>query len=397
MHEPLTWAEIDLSAYRHNIAELRRITRPGARLMTVVKADGYGHGAVPVATVALESGADCLGVARLHEAVELRQVGIEAPILIFGLTSPEAVDALLDLDLTAAVFSLAGAEVLAAEAISRDKRLRVHIKVDTGMGRLGLLAAMAVAEEATGSAADHRFSEVQAIARLPGLQVEGLFTHFATADQADKTYANRQLQRFMELVNRLKQQGLELPLNHTANSAALIDIPESHLDMVRPGIAAYGLYPSAEVDHGRVELRPIMEWKTRIVHLKKVPAGFGVSYGITYETPRPTTLATVAVGYADGLSRKLSSRGLMLVGGQRAPIVGRVCMDLTLLDVGEVSEVAVGDEVVIFGRQGDESLTADEMATALDTINYEIVSTITSRVPRVYLKDNVVHAEPSKA
>jgi alanine racemase len=265
------------------------------------------------------------------------------------------------------------------------------------MGRLGLLADVPAAEEATGSAANHRFSEVLAISRLPGLEVEGLFTHFATADHADKTYANRQLQRFLELLDRLQQQGLELPLNHTANSAALIDIPESHLDMVRPGIAAYGLYPSAEVDHGRVELRPVMEWKTRIVHLKKVPAGFGVSYGITYETPRPTTLATVAVGYADGLSRKLSSRGQMLVGGQRAPIVGRVCMDLTLLDVGEVSEVAVGDEVVIFGRQGDESLTADEMAKALDTINYEIVSTITSRVPRVYLKDNVVHAEPSKA
>jgi len=397
LNHPLTWAEIDLSAYRHNITELRRITRSTARLMAVVKADGYGHGAVPVARVALESGADCLGVARLHEAVELRQAGIETPILIFGLTSPEVVDTVLDLDLTAAVFSLAGAEVLAAEAVSRDRRVRVHIKVDTGMGRLGLLAHVPAAEEATGSAADHRFSEALAIARLPGLEVEGLFTHFATADHADKTYANRQLQRFVEFRDRLQQQGLELPLNHTANSAALIDIPESHLDLVRPGIATYGLYPAAAVDHGRVELRPVMEWKTRIIHLKDVPAGFGVSYGITYETPRPTTLATVAVGYADGLNRSLSSRGQMLVGGQRVPIVGTVCMDLTLLDVGEVPGVAVGDEAVILGRQGDEVLSADEVAITRNTINYEIVSTITSRVPMVYLKENVVHADPSKA
>ncbi len=386
MSESLTWAEIDLAAYGHNIAELRRITFADARLMAVVKAEGYGHGAVAVARAALDSGADCLGVARLHEAVELREAGIAGPILIFGLTPAEDVDTLLDLDLIQAVFSHESAEELASAAASRDQRLRVHIKVDTGMGRLGLLADEPRAHEATGSAANHRFGEVSAIAGLPGLEAEGLFTHFATADQADKMYAKRQLQRFLELVDRLKQQGLEFPLNHAANSAALIDMPDSHLDMVRPGIATYGLYPSAEVDQERVELKPALEWKARIIQLKKVPAGFGVSYGITYETPRPTTLATVAVGYGDGLSRGLSSRGQMLVGGQRVPIVGRVCMDLTLLDVGEVPGVAEGDEAVILGRQGEELLSADEMAVTLDTINYEIVSTITSRVPRVYLR-----------
>jgi len=386
LREPLTWAEIDLAAYRHNIAELRRITRAESRFMAVVKANGYGHGAVEVAQAALDSGADRLGVARLHEAVELREAGIGAPILIFGLTPPEGTDTLLDLDLTQAVFTVDAAEELAAKTISKGKRLRVHIKVDTGMGRLGLLAGEPKAREATGSAASHRFGEVSAIAGLPGLEVEGLFTHFATADHTDKAYANRQMQRFLELVDLLKQQGLEFPLNHAANSAALIDMPESHLDMVRPGIVTYGLYPSAEVEQSRVELKPVMEWKARIVQLKKVPAGFGVSYGITFETPRPTTLATVAVGYADGLSRALSSRGQMLVGGQRVPIVGRICMDLTLLDVGEVSDVAVGDEVVILGRQGDEMLSADEMAASLDTINYEVVSTVTSRVPRIYLR-----------
>ena len=254
------------------------------------------------------------------------------------------------------------------------------------MGRLGLLADEPRAEEATASAANHRFREVSAIVDLPGLEVEGLFTHFATADHGDKSYALRQLERFSKLVENLKQQGIEFPLNHAANSAALIDMPESHLDMVRPGIATYGLYPSERVDRSRLKLKPVLEWKARVIQVKEVPAGFGVSYGITYETPRPTTLATVAVGYGDGLSRLLSNRGHMLVAGQRAPIVGRVCMDLTLLDVGEVVGCTVGDEVVILGRQGEEEITADEMASTLDTINYEIVSTITNRVPRVYLR-----------
>jgi len=386
LSEALTWAEIDLAAYRHNIAELRRATRLDSKFMAVVKANGYGHGAIAVSQGALEAGADWLGVARLHEAVELREAGIEAPILIFGLTPAEEIDTLLDLDLTQAVFTRETAEALAAEASLRGKQVRVHIKVDTGMGRLGLLTDEPRAEEATASAAKHRFDQVRTIAILPGLEVEGLFTHFATADHAEKSYAERQLQRFDDLVERLKQEGIEFPMNHAANSAALLDMPDSHLDMVRPGIATYGLYPSAEVDQSRVELKPVMEWKARIIQLKEVPAGFGVSYGITYETPRPTRLATVAVGYADGLNRGLSCRGEMLVKGQRVPIVGRICMDLTLLDVGEVPGATEGDEVVILGRQGDEALAADEMATTLDTINYEIVSTIASRVPRIYLR-----------
>ena len=386
LYDPLTWVEIDLSAYRHNIAELRRATRPEAQLMAVVKANGYGHGAVEVSGVALESGADCLGVARLHEAVELREAGIESSILIFGATPAEAVETLLNLDLAQAVFTSEAAETLAARCRSIGQGLRVHIKVDTGMGRLGLLADEPFTDKATGTAASHRLREVTSIAALPGLEVEGLFTHFATADHADKTYADRQLQRFDDLVERLKQEGIEFPVSHAANSAALLDMPDSHLDMVRPGIATYGLYPSAEVDQSRVELKPVLEWKARIIQLKEVPAGFGVSYGITYETPRPTRLATVAVGYADGLNRGLSSRGQMLVGGRRVPIVGRVCMDLTLLDVGEVPGVEVGDEVVILGRQGDERITADEMAATLETINYEIVSTLSSRVPRIYLR-----------
>jgi len=386
LSEPLTWTEIDLAAYGHNIAELRRITRPESRFMAVVKADGYGHGGVAVAKVALESGADCLGVARLHEAVELREAGVEVPILLFGFTPPEAVEALLDLDLTQAVFTYESTESLAREAAEKGKQLRVHLKVDTGMGRLGLLAGEPKAREATGSAANHRLGEVSAIAGLPGLEVEGLFTHFATADHVDKSYTERQLQRFLALRERLQQQGIEFPLNHAANSAALIEMPESHLDIVRPGIAKYGLWPSDEVDRSRIALKPAMTLKSTLIQVKAVPAGFKVSYGSTHETQKPTTIATVPVGYADGLSRQLSNRGQMLVHGQRAPIIGRVCMDLTLLDVGGIENVQLGDEVVIFGQQGNETLSVDEMAATLNTINYEIVSTITARVPGVYLK-----------
>ena len=376
MNEHQVWAEIDLSAYGHNIGELKRITELGRRFMAVVKADGYGHGAVEVSRTALESGADCLGVARLEEGLQLREAGIEAPILIFGYTSPERARILIDSDLTQTVFSHAAAEALSYQAATSGDKLRAHIKVDTGMGRLGVLATEAPLER--------RLHEVQSIAGLPGLEIEGLFTHFATADRSDESYALLQLHRFRELIGALDDLGLDIPVKHAANSAALMSLPDSHFDMVRPGIATYGLQPSSERLRDDLDLRPALAWKTRIIHLKQVPAGFGVSYGITYKTAKPTTLATVPAGYADGLNRLLSSRGEMLVGGRRVPIVGRVCMDLTLLDVGEVPDVTTGDEVVIIGQQGDEALSAEEMATTLDTINYEIVTSIAARVPRIY-------------
>jgi alanine racemase len=257
--------------------------------------------------------------------------------------------------------------------------------VDSGMGRLGFLLT---ATNDTREDIETRNSvrAIETISRLPGLTVEGIFTHFATADSAEKSYADMQLDRFMDLLTGLQKQGLEPPIRHAANSGALIDMPNSHLDMVRPGIATYGLHPSDEVNKSRVDLRPVMSLKSRVIHLKRVPPGFNISYGITFQTKNHTTIATVPVGYADGFNRLLSSRGHMLVHGQRVPIVGRVCMDLTMLDVGEVSGVALEDEVVVFGEQGKGAVTADEIASSLDTINYEIVSTITARVPRIYLK-----------
>ena len=382
----LTWAEIDLNAYAHNITELKRITRKGARLMAVVKANGYGHGAIEVARKALENGAQYLGVARINEAVQLRTAGLDAPILIFGYTPPDLAETLIRYDLTQTVYSIAAANTLSGIAGRQGKKIKVHIKVDSGMGRLGLLLKEPTAGNPGDRPATDPVQQALGISRLPGLTVEGILTHFATADSTDKSYANRQLEKFLDFVDRLRREGLEPPIKHAANSGALIDLPESHLDMVRPGIATYGLYPSGEVNKNKVDLKPVMALKSRIIHLKKVTAGFNISYGITYQTNKSTTIATVPIGYADGFNRLLSNRGHMLVHGQRVPIVGRVCMDLTMLDVGNVPDVAIEDDVVVFGQHQNESVTADEMASTLNTINYEIVSTITARVPRIYKK-----------
>jgi alanine racemase len=253
------------------------------------------------------------------------------------------------------------------------------------MGRLGLLPQNFQSNNPAKINPD-TIAETLAVADLDGLELEGIFTHFASADSADKTYAEYQLELFLNYLKRLQKAGLEPPLRHAANSGAVIDMPRSHLDLVRPGIAIYGLYPSDEVHRQRISLKPAMALKSQIIQLKKVPAGFNVSYGSTYTTRQPTTIATVPIGYADGLNRLLSSRGAMLVGGQRVPIVGRVCMDLTMLDVGDVKNVRAADEVVVFGQQGNEILTVDEMAAELNTINYEIVTGISARVPRVYLR-----------
>jgi alanine racemase len=381
----LVRAEIDLKAIAHNIKELRRITHPDARLMGVVKANGYGHGAIEVARCALQNGAEVLGVARIEEGMQIRAAGIEVPILIFGYTLPELAADLLEYDLTQTVNTHASAQVLSQTATSLKKKIKIHLKVDTGMGRLGLLAQNFQRDNSVALNAD-AIEETLTIAGLEGLELEGIFTHFATADSADKTSAEDQLDLFMRFLNRLREAGLEPPFRHAANSAALIDMPQSHLDMVRPGIASYGLYPSDEVNKKHVSLKPAMALKAKIIHLKKVPAGFKVSYGSTHKTPRATTIATIPIGYADGLNRLLSSNGQMLVHGHRAPIIGRVCMDLTMLDVGHIDNVQMGDEVVIFGHQGNDAITVDEIASSLNTINYEIVSTITARVPRVYLR-----------
>lgn len=380
MPTPLIRAEIDLGAVAHNVRELRRITSAGTQLMIAVKADGYGHGAVQIAQTALQNGADSLAVARVREGLELRKAGIGAPILIFGHTTAYLAETLVAKQLVPTIFSVQNARDLSAAAVSQRATIPIHIKIDTGMGRLGILC-----DELRVRSDGDAIREILEIGRLPGLAVKGLYTHFATADHADKTYTNQQFDRFLALTAALESNGMTLPLLHTANSGAIIDMPQTHLDLVRAGISVYGLYPSQEVTRDRIALRPALELKSTIIHLKHVPAGTKISYGCTYETSAPTTIATIPVGYGDGFNRRLSNNAQVLVHGQRAPLVGRVCMDLSMVDVGHVDDVAVGDEVVLIGRQGDAFIAADEVADSLGTINYEVVTALTQRVSRVYI------------
>jgi len=381
---PQVWAEVDLSAIAHNTRELRRLVRSQTRLLAVVKANAYGHGAVPAARTALESGAQTLGVARPAEGIELREAGISAPVLIFGYSEPKIADTLLEYSLVPTVWSLAYGESLSAAAKQLGKTIDIHVKIDTGMGRLGIVPDCLQAGSADINSLEKSISELREIAGLPGLSLAGLYTHFAEADTGDEEGVAGQLRLFSAFIDRLRDAGISVPLCHAANSAAIIDMPATHLDMVRAGIALYGLYPS-EAAKKRVRLKPAMALKTRVVQLKSVGKGFKVSYGGTHQTSRPTTIATLPIGYADGLNRRLSSRGQVIVNGCRVPIIGRVCMDLTMVDVGNVPGIAEGDEVVVFGRQGDEEISADEVAGWLNTINYEIVSTVSDRVPRVHV------------
>lgn len=380
MHGPLIWAEINLAAIAHNVRQLRRITNDHAQLMVAVKANGYGHGAVEVALTAMANGADQLGVARVEEGVALREAGIQAPILILGYTAAEEILPLIDHGLTATLYSLENARAMSKAALNHQTTLRFHIKVDSGMGRLGIPC-----EDLRLDRSRQAAKEIAAMAQLPGLEPAGLFTHFATADHADKAFAQLQFSRFQKLSADLEDSGLNIPIKHAANSGAIIDMPETHLDMVRAGISVYGLFPSRSVDQSRIDLQPALALKAKIIHLKKVPSGTKISYGGTWEATTPTTIATLPVGYGDGYSRLLSNKGQMLVRGQKAPIAGRICMDLTMLDVGHIKDVGIGDEVVLIGQQGDESITADEVAARLDTINYEVVTNLMARVKRVYV------------
>ncbi|MDP2871600.1 MAG: alanine racemase [Bacillota bacterium] len=367
-----TVAIIDLDAISHNVRELRRITSPAAELMAVVKADAYGHGIVETAAECLAAGATRLGVAVIDEAVSLRRAGFDCPILAIGHVPGYSAATVLDFDITATVFSMDDAEAISEEAGRRGRRARVHIKVDTGMSRLGVWPDEAGA------------LSVERVVRLPGLEAEGIFTHFADADEADKGFARGQFARFMDFLDRLRARGVEFRLRHAANSAALLDLPETHLDMVRPGVLIGGLWPSDAVSRP-IDLRPAMTVRTRVALVRDVPAGRAVSYGRTYTTSGTVTLATVPLGYHDGYRRGLSNRAFMLVHGSRAPVRGRVCMDQTIIDVSGL-DVRAGDEVIALGRQGTELVSAEELASLTGTIGYEVVATVGRRVARLYVR-----------
>ncbi len=393
-HRP-TWAEISLDAVAENTRRLLALADP-AGLLAVVKADAYGHGAIEVARVAVEAGAAWLGVAALEEALELRRAGLKAPVLLLSAATPAQADTIVANDVTAAVFDPETAKALAAAGRRAGRPARAHLKIDTGMGRLGVTPDQAGAELALG------------LARLEGLALEGAYTHFSTSDEREKTFARRQYALFDDFLGRLARAGLEFRWRHAANSAALLDLPQTRFNLVRVGIALYGLYPSEEVDRERARLVPVMAWKTRLVHVKRVPAGTAISYGREYVADHPTLVGTLPVGYADGYRRGLSNGGRVLIGGVSCPVLGRVCMDHVMVGLDGVPDARPGDEVVLLGRQpvrapqarasrtegGDPSaaaateahIPAEELARVCGTINYDIVSTVGRRVPRVYLR-----------
>ena len=366
------WAEISLSAIGHNIEEVRKRLAPGVRLLAVIKADAYGHGAVRVGKY-LEDRVNYFAVATLEEAVELRENGIRLPILILGYTSPSQYEDLVAFDITQTIYSRETAELLNREAANQGKRAGIHIALDTGMTRIGF--------QVTEEDAD----VIAAIGRLPHLKMEGLFTHFACADQKDKTYCSGQLEKFNRMVRMLEERKVEIPLKHVCNSAGIMEFDDFRYDMVRSGIVTYGMYPSEEVRKERLDLIPALEWKSRVIHVKEVGNGLGVSYGATYVTHEGRTrIATVSAGYADGYPRALSSKGRVLIHGQYAPILGRVCMDQFMVDVSRISDVRVEDVVTLVGRDGENSISIEEIADPAARFNYEMACGISRRVTRVY-------------
>lgn len=366
------YAPVSLQAIGHNIGEVRKRLAPGVKLMAVIKADAYGHGACRVGKY-LESQVDYFAVATLEEALELRESGITRPILILSYISPSQYPELVEHNITQTIDSPEQADALEAAAARAGVRAKIHIAVDTGMTRIGF--------QVTEEEADR----VARIAQLPHLEMEGIFTHFSCADQEDKTYCGMQLEKFERMCRYLEERKVKIPIRHICNSAGIMEFDGYRFDMVRSGIVTYGLYPSEEVQKDRLNLIPAMEWKAHVIHVKDVEAGVSVGYGATYTTSRPVTrIATVSVGYADGYPRALSGKGSVLIHGKRAPILGRVCMDQMMVDVTEIPDVKVEDVVTLVGRDGNASISMEEIADPAMRFNYEMVCSVGKRVPRIY-------------
>ncbi|MBQ2614361.1 MAG: alanine racemase [Clostridia bacterium] len=378
------WAEIDLDAIENNIRWIRRFVREGTKILGVVKADGYGHGYLQVAKVLLKNGADCLGVACIDEAMQLRRSGFSCPILILGYTDLVNAADLVKEDITAACYSYELASELSRAAVKQGKRAKIHIKIDTGMGRIGLRYN----EDA--GVNQETVDTILKMAVLPNLDIEGIFTHFSVADENDDAYTEMQFGRFQNICNRLRENGLNIPIKHCCNSAAMVRFPKMHMDMVRPGIVLYGLKPSSFVDCGRIHLKPAMQLKTRVSNVKEVEEGVSVSYGRKFSTTQKTKLITIPVGYADGYSRILSGKAQTIVNGTLCNLVGNICMDQCMIDATAVNTIHIGDEVILFGKSDDIELPVESLAEKMGTINYEILCVIGKRIPRIYLKGGKV-------
>ena len=362
-----TWAEVNLGNLAHNFNQVKRVLAPRIKVMVCVKADAYGHGLIPVSKKLVSCGVDYLGVASIDEGIKLREAGIGLPILILGLILKKDIHPLFKYKLTTTVCDEELARALNSKAKLRGLRLNVHIKVDTGMGRIGVLHQDAQAL-------------VRKIHKLKFINIEGIFTHFAFADM-NRAFTVYQIDLFNRLIHKLNREGIRIPFIHAANSMGVIGYKKSHFNMVRPGLVIYGLYPKK---HLKINLKPVLSLKTKALFVKRLPKGYGVSYGHDYVTRKNTTIITLPIGYGDGYPRNLSNCGPVLIGGERFKISGRICMDQIMVDVGDF-KVRLGDEAVLIGPQGKDKITAEELALLSDTISYEIVCGLGSRVPRLYV------------
>lgn len=365
-------ANINLDAIRSNVKLLKGHINKATKLMVIVKANAYGHGAAEVSK-ALDSMVDAYGVAIIEEAIELRKAGITKPILILGYTPKEQFDLVVSYDIIQTIYQYEMAEELSKEAIRQGKTAKIHVKLDTGMSRLGF------------SASDESINSIKMISTLKGIKIDGLFSHFAKADDADKESVEQQINRFEEFGSLLRQEGIDIPNCHISNSAGMIEYPEAEYDMVRCGIVIYGIYPSDQIDQSSIRLIPALEIKSHVIYIKEIPAGTGISYGSTFITQRKTKVATIPVGYADGYSRNMSNIGKVIIRGQYAPIIGRVCMDYFMVDITDISDVKQGDVVTLLGSDGDSTISVETLAEWSHSFPYEMVCTVGKRIPRIYI------------
>lgn len=372
-------ARIDLDAIEYNMERMHENIDASTQMIAVIKCDGYGHGAAPIARLlAQKEYVWGFATASLEEGVAIRRAGVKKPILVLGAIFPEQRETMIRNEIRMACYTEEMARETSALARKLEKKAYIHIKLDTGMSRIGFL----VNEESARS--------IERIAALPGLELEGLFTHFARSDEKEKSYTDRQMERYLWMQNTLAERGVSFPLCHCSNSAGIIDVREANLDLVRAGISLYGMYPSEEVEKAKVPLRPALELVSHVAHVKWVEAGTPVSYGGTFVTERPTKIATVPVGYGDGYPRSLSNKGYVLIHGQRAPILGRVCMDQFMVDVTEIDNVAYGDKIVLIGKDGEEFLPVEVLSDLSGRFNYEFVCDLGMRIPREYVRQGEV-------
>lgn len=369
------WAEINLSNLDYNIKNIKAKLGSGTKIIGVVKADGYGHGSVKVAEVLRANGVDTFAVSTLQEAIVLREAGATEQIISLSLTPNFYSNVLVEYDITPVISSLENARAISKTAAEVGKTVSGFIAADTGMGRIGYLTWD-----------ENAVSEIKEISQLPNFKIAGLFSHMSTADSADKTFSRQQEQCFNEFYDKLIAAGIEIPMRTFANSASVMELPSVYFDAVRPGIILYGCYPSDDVDKSSLSLKPVMSVKATISHLKDVPAGFSVSYGREFISKRPSKIATIALGYADGYPRPYAPKGEVIVNGVKAPLAGNICMDQCMIDVTDVPDVKVGDEVIVMGSDGKNTILADDIAKATGTINYEIICAFGQRLPKVYVR-----------